>query len=218
MQQQEFNRMLDAAGIHRIAVVGIPDQSGDLEFDGTLQEFLEALHCDGRKTVLTSSLLVHEGMFFHSPEEDEFDVDESDPVDLCTIDVSLRPYREHIGKPWGFETLAVTSVGRLRYIEPMPWADEFFDKLEAVRDAVDNDWGSVVEARHKRLMLAEKSALASLGKLMLDSSFTSLPTQAAMREYALDRIPELHEVPASKVRAEIQRLSAKLKAQIKGKH
>jgi len=93
-----------------------------------------------------------------------------------------------------------------------PWWNEFLELWSEARE--------IVEERHavesQRLEAVEEQnneiVLSRMRGLINDEQFLSLPTQRAMRAYALEAIPELEEFTDEFVKSEIQTITAKIHA------
>ena len=212
MQMNEVVETIRSAGLHPIRVELVNDHDEDMEFIGTITEYLEAIKALDKKAVFVSSLVLAEDFFIYVNEDDNENSEIGDPIDLCSIVPALRNYKRRIGDVFCIELSAPLSLGGLRYSVEQEWFNSLSELLNEARNSIENDR----EVEWKKSELEEETRMAmlseSLSSLTRDKEFVKLRTQAAMREYALEKYPQLDALSVTDLKREIQQLAARIEA------
>lgn len=225
----ELARIFASKDILLIQTENLPDQRDDLIFIGTLDAYLEAIKVLGGRAIFVSTIGIVEEDFTYIPRQagratnwpfpipsDGTELEEEIyEYDLCSVTPELESLKSRIGEDGYFELLACN----LRYSIEEEWM-QIFDTLHTeAQELVDAELLLEEEVR-----LAEEEeeqsgevallevALQSLRDLISDKDFVRLPTQRAMRAYALDKIPELENLDEAQLKREIQDIGAIVQA------
>lgn len=183
-----------------------------MEFRGTITEYFEAITALGKKAVFVGSLELTEDFFIYAYNDDEEDFEINDQIDLCSIVPALKIYKKRIGDVFCIELSAPLSLGSLRYSVEQEWFNSLSELVNAARATIEND--QETESKKLEAEKAVRMAMLSdnLSALTRDKEFVKLRTQAAMREYALDKYPKLDALSATELKREIQQLAARIEA------
>jgi len=194
----------------------LPEQKGNLNFVGTYSEFLDAAKALRTEVVFLTQTVVSE-VFFRDREQEvddeQNDAIEAEGVDLCAFLPKLSKYRSKIGSAGQFElSVHVQQGSSLTFSIFADWWHEFIDchieARELARQQREAD-----AAKHEAEEDAKLQSLRQkLRDLVLDKTFAKLPTQLAMREYALDRYPEIGALGENGIKQELQSLKASIQA------
>lgn len=200
-----------AAGLLAIGVDAVLDRGDDMAFAGDLDMYLSAI----------TSLHV-EAVFFSTTtlDDDDFicalDVDDDDaelvPGDLCTIQPSISKFKNNIGAVGQFDLAAYTDAFGLTLSIVTGWYGEFLtlrDSALGVLDAKADREAARREAEQEERL---QNGLQKLEALSGDRAFMGLPTQRAMRAYALEHIPELTYIDDHDLKTAIADLKARIQA------
>lgn len=214
----------------------LSDQRHDMTFVGTLAGYLEAIKVLGGRAIFVSTTGIDEEDFVYIPSqtrrvtsnwpfpssrhgaEEEEDVFE---YDLCSVVPELEKLKSRIGEDGYFEL----SACHLTYSIQEEWMQTFDTLRTEAEEIVDEEILSDEEAKlaeNDEIQAEEVAmleiALKKLHSLIADKSFVRLPTQRAMRAYALDKIPELENLDEAQFKREIQDLGAKIQARSLGRN
>lgn len=204
---------VQAARIHPILVSNIHDDDSDMNFEGTLSEFIEALGALETKTVFVGSFHIDESFFTYLPEDgDEIDNGEDEPFDLCAFEPALGTFKKRVGEIFRVEVYVLLTSGGLKYAEDASWFAPLAQLLANAEDAIDQDREAAIERQEAEEEATAAHLFEDLRGLIDDKTFLKLRTQAAMREYALERFPQLQLVSNAALKQEIQQLVAKIDA------
>ena len=184
----ELSNKIKAQEFHLIQVVELSDRnSGNLNFVGTLDEYLESVKILGVKVIYVCATSLTEEHFFDEETDDE------DPLDLCMFASKLRAFKNKIGEDGMFELSVPIAHGDLRYMLINDWMETVADLISEAKASVMNqrmlkklDIYAMKNAQHQSL-------LKKLQGLVNDKDFAQLPTQIAMRAFAIDKYPELED-------------------------
>jgi hypothetical protein len=215
MELKALKEKLLASKLHPVHVADSVADEGARghRFIGSLEEYLEAMRAIAAPVVFIRTESFDEGDFFHWPEgEDGLPDDESESVDLRSVEPALRAFEKHLGVTAMYKLSATLTADSLDFIVSEPWWIEFCKVRATATDQFDGDLAAS-EAKSRADRLArDRQAWTALGGLIKDLHFARLPTQKAMIAYAIDHIPELQAVDEFALQAEIQNLNAKIKA------
>lgn len=131
---------------------------------------------------------------------------------MCVVEPRLSTFKDKAGTTGSFKFFASVVSASMEFETREPWWNEFLELWSEARE--------IVEERHavesQRLEAVEEQnneiVLSRMRGLINDEQFLSLPTQRAMRAYALEAIPELEEFTDEFVKSEIQTITAKIHA------
>lgn len=210
MTLQELLSQLNNEGLFPIRVESIPEDNDDMTFAGNVREFIQAAKVIRSPMVFVSTFTLSEEHFLrNSPDED----DVNEPIDLCRVVPELNNFKGRIGEdghidlsvpgPKGSLTLQIVEDWMLTFAELHSQALRLLRQASLEQHAQEE---AIEEARTQHL-------LRNLRGLITDKEFVRLPTQRAMRAYALDDFPELETLEESVLRTEIQNLKARIDAQ-----
>ena len=197
-----------------------------LGFVGDLKEYIQAVKVLGLAYVFVSNNTFEDGDFHYEiddDEDDEYDDDDKsdDPADLQfflpDIVPALNQFRKYVGQDCTFSLSVPTPSGNLGLLIEEPWWPNFSEMREEAEDKIEDDRGAGLEQKYAAKEAKEKDLLSQLRKLIKDDDFAVLPTQKAMRAYALEKIPGLESLDNRVLKDEIQEINAKIKAKGLGK-
>ena len=213
MELELILNALAAGGVHPILVAVTHDSDADMEFQGSLEEFFDALKALETKAVFVSSYRLNDTAFAYLPDdEDELESEAEEPFDLCSFEPALEGYRSRIGDLFRVEVCVPLRIGSLKYVEESDWFKPLPQLLADAKDAIDSDREAAMERREAEEEARAEKLFEDLRNLIKDKEFVKLRTQAAMREYALERFPQLQLVSSADLKREIAQLVARIDA------
>lgn len=225
----ELTKIFASKDILLIRIEDMPDQRDDMVFVGTLDEYLEAIKVLGGRAIFVNTIEIVEEDFAYIPGQIRNAINWPHPIyshseeegeeiyeyDLCSVVPELENYKPRIGEIGYFDL----SACHLTYSIQEEWMQNFDTLHTEAQEIVDAEIVS-----DKELQLAEQEeaqaeevailevAVKKLHALISDKVFVRLPTQLAMRAYAIDNIPELENLDEAQLKREIQDLGAKIQA------
>ena len=210
MKLTELITKLHAADLLPIRVE--PISSDDLMFVGSLGEFIHSAKVMQSPFVFVSTITLSEEHFLlENPETD--DEDEAN-INVCQIVPELNNFKNRIGEDGQFDLWVPATRTSLRLVIREDWLTRFLE-LHSQADKLLQQ--SLFENRAQNEAIEEARAhhlLENLRGLIADSDFIRLPTQRAMLAYALEDFPELESLDERVLKSEIQKLKAKIDAQV----
>lgn len=237
MTLKDLAQLFASKRIHLIRVDAVAGRKGepDLSFIGTLDEYIEAIEVLGAKAVFVSTIVVTEDHFVYTTGQNSAShptwpfptpgITSNEEIieieyDLCSVSDELEKFKTRIGEDGYFELLACNLTYSIY--------EEWMQKMETVRaEAVEIIDDQLAAEEDERLAKEEKQqageaqriedAVKLLRGLISDKHFAGLPTQRAMRAYAIDKIPALDELDDAHLKKEIQDITAKIQARKYGK-
>lgn len=224
----ELSKLCTSKEIHLIRVEVISEFREGLAFVGSLDEYLEAIKVLGARAIFVSSINVTEERFVYTPRRSlnprtnwpfpTRDIDEDGEIeefDLCSVTPELEKFKERIGEDGYFEL----SACNLTYSIYEDWMqemeilrDEAQEIIEAQKLAEEEELSEEQEQQEAEEQARLEAAVKNLHALITDKNFVRLPTQRAMRAYAIDKIPELENLDDAELKREIQDIGAKIQA------
>ncbi len=212
------------------------EEGGGLTFIGNFEEFIKAAKALNAKVVFVFTRILQESDFMYEVEDglydeddlgattdnEDFDDDKTEPeppkeIYLPTILPSIREYKKYIGIECVFKLSLQAETSFLDYYLYESWWNEFVELREKAIEKIEEDEYKImqkVEESRKKLeeerRVKEKTQISQLKKLINDKDFVRLPTQLAMKAYALEKIPELTELNPSTLTIEIQDLNGRI--------
>lgn len=231
MTIEEYANVAHGFGLSLIPVTSVLE-GHDMTFSGTLPEYFQAVKAMGATAVFVSTTDVSEALFIYQnlndddsddgdendEEENNGDSDHEEEIDLCTIEPKLLPFKEKQGKPGSFNFLAAVAPFSLKFRVSELWWEEFVDLWSHAREVIEDQRAAEIHEIEAAEEKKDEIVLAKLRKLITDRRFVSLPTQLAMRAYAIEQIPDLGDYTDEFIRSEIQAMVAKIRAQgLKGR-
>ncbi len=218
MDLSELKEKIRAANFHPIHIEGTanPDKAEGFAFNGTLEEYLEALRALNKKAIFLATDILEEEDFFHEMRERSYDEDneprlEIEEIDLCLIKPSISNFKKNIDAVGGFKLFSSLTNDSLDFFIQEDWWLEFMIQYVEAVEEIKNE----KEKTHEKLKEAEKERekilVKSLRELIKNSEFSSLKTQRAMTNYALENIPNLDNLDQRTIKDEIQKLFDKLR-------
>lgn len=239
MTLPELSKLISSKSMLLIRVETLTNHRSDLTFVGTLDEYVEAIKTLGGAAIFVSTICVTEDRFTYSPnrmenpigmwpfptttqdEEIETENEEIEEYDLCSVAPELARYKEKIGADGYFEL----SACNLTYSIYEQWMQEMEILRIDAQELIDQE---IEEEEEARLAVQEEAqaeeiakletAVKKLHALVSDRNFSRLPTQLAMRAYAIDKIPELDNLDDSELKREIQTVAAQIQARNLGRN
>jgi|CXWL01.1.fsa_nt_gi hypothetical protein len=228
MLTSELTQRIKSAGFYPIPVEGCTsrDESTDLVFSGSLEEFFEAAKALGATVMFFFVLKLGEEDFNYDLDYDYKDSGEdldeevlssdesagdAESFDLTVALPSLADFRKHLGKECQFLLIAKSQLAALSFSLSEAWWDSFEEQQQKAIEKVAEDREAIRKKMEAQRLKKEESVLAKTRSLLDDSEFCRIPTQRGMRAYALEKFPELENVDDSRLTQEIQKLSDKAK-------
>lgn len=228
MLTSELTQRIKSAGFYPIPIVrgASRDESTDLVFSGSLEEFFEAAKALGATVMFFFVSKLGEEDFNYDLDYDYKDggegldeevlsSDEStgdaESFDFTVALPSLADFRKHLGEECQFLLIAKSQLAALRFSLSEAWWDSFEEQQQKAIEKVAEDREAIRKKMEAQRLKKEESVLAKTRSLLDDSEFCRIPTQRGMRAYALEKFPELENVDDSRLTQEIQKLSDKAK-------
>lgn len=229
MITSELMQRIKSAGLFPIPVErgNDRDETSDLMFSGTLEDFFEAAKALGATVIfLLVSKLDEVDFHYGSDYDDENGTNDSDEeevsleepagnsesFDLTVALPSLREFKKYIGQGCQCQLTAKSPLAELGFYLPESWWTSFLELQSKAIEKVDQDREAIREKMEVQRLKKEDGLLANIRSLLEDSDFCRIPTQRGMRAYAHEKFPELKDVDDSRLTQEIQKLSDKAKA------
>jgi hypothetical protein len=214
----DLSGRLSVEGLTPIQVEGSTDDE-DVEgliFVGDLNGFIQASKALNNKVVFVFKRQLQDEDFVYSTDDEEDAIEDEEELlgDINLIDLmpDLRDFKEFVGQEAVFRLTIFSENIELNYFVHQEWWSRFIvmrdsavDKVEENRESIRD---KIEETREKR----ETELVGKLKRLINDSEFTHLPTQIAMRGFAIEKIPELEELDERILRNEVQTLFARIRA------
>lgn len=208
------------------------DESEGLPVVGDFAEFMKIAKVLNAKAIFVTIRILQDTDFIYeindgAYNEGELDEDLDDDFDseneypreiyLPTVLPTISEYKKYVGKECVYKLSIRSEESILDYYLYESWWNELVKLREEAIEQIDDDEHKVIqkiEENRKRLeeerRAKEKELCSKLRKLINDKDFVRIPTQVAMKAYALDKIPELSELSASKFTIEIQELNGRI--------
>ena len=197
-----------------------PSSKQDPRVVGSLDDYLAALTALKAPIVLVYTQPLEEDHFVYSSgageaannevtEEGEGEIPE---IDLCKVNPALTAFKEHVGSVGTYLLTSPLQGESLDFLIEEPWYQQFEAAWEVAVRVIDE--ARAAEASRVRLEEEDRLAdvISALDGLVEDKKFAQLPTQKAMLQYALDKIPSLSDIDMPSLRMKIQDLKARIDA------
>jgi hypothetical protein len=218
MTLNDFLGQIKSQGLHPICVESLSELSYDkLTFSGTLEEYLEAVKSLRSGVIFVSTIRITEEYFLYLDDEEDEDDENADIIELCSVVPDLSKFKKRIGEDGHFDLSVPIVNGILSFSMHEEWMERLFELLNKARDLVNENRASELALIHAEEIEKSKEMIKKLHALISDKDFVRLPTQRAMQEYAIDKIPELEDLAEHELKREIQSLKAKIQARSLGK-
>lgn len=188
-----------------IEVDDLDKNKNDLEFSGDFSSYIEASKLLNGKILFTSHFQLSEDGFYEDEEDDE-------RIDLCIVFPKLKSFKKYIGFFGQIEMATPFQDYKLFYTITEDWLKNFVEIREEALIILAQKQS---EAENRLLTERQKEKdklLKNLRGLLSDKKFLSCRTQIIMREYALEKFPELIELSEHELKQEIQSLAARIEA------
>lgn len=200
-----------AAGLSAIGVEAVLDRENDMAFAGDLDTYLSAIKTLHGDVVFFSSTTLDSDDFVC---EDDFDDDGvgSGSRDLCDIQPSISKFKSNIGAVGQFDLAAYTGTYGLTISIVADWYREFLTLRDSILGILHAEADSEIARREAEQDERRQNGLQKLDALSNDRAFMSLPTQRAMRAYALEHIPELANIDDHDLKTAVADLKARIQA------
>src|SRR5665213_1363744 len=223
MNTSEIKHLIAENGFHPIPVLSgdDDDERENPRFDGTIEEFWPALKALKAIAVFVNVLRLDESDFGRPPpedapyeesDEDEFDRSEDGEVVINLEDFvpSIKRFREHLGKECAFVLTAKGGAADLDILIQVDWWKEFLEDADKAVELWTAKQEKLREMADAETEEQEQELLKTLRGLISDKAFCVLPTQRAMKAYALENHPELDDLSEHVIKTEIQALHDKI--------
>lgn len=231
MNTSELLEKITSNGLFPIRVEGgtEKEESEGMAFIGDFDEFVKAAKVLNAKAVLVFTRILQESDFMYEAEEDlydeEYDADYEDIDDdddenaeteypeevyLPTILPSISEYKKYIGKECVFKLSLLAEKYTLDYYHYEPWWKELIELREKAIEKIEQKTEESRKKLEEEQLQKQKALIGQLKKLINDKEFTRLPTQHAMKAYAMEKIPELAELDSTILTSEIQELNSRI--------
>lgn len=214
MNIESLSQTIRAAGIFPVRVEFTHPQESDLRFSGTLEEYLAAVQALKSPVVFVCTFELTEDSFIYEADEAESleEDEEMEAVDLRSIEPKLRNFMTRIGETGWFLLATPLTNGNLTFDIKEEWWEQLYELLDAATESVEEDRSAAFERIKAEEEQRKRTMLKQLQSLINDTAFQRLKTQKAMREYAVERFPELMEWNSVDLKEEIQNLAARIEA------
>lgn len=206
---------LRGASLSPIRVEFVPEHSYDIEFVGTLDEYIEAAKALQSKVTFVSTITLSDANFlFDDPEadDDQTEIEDEERIDLCLFVPALKKFKDRIGEDGRIDLFVPLTNGRLTFSVAEDWMMTFAElHSKAQRRVQQSAQGERAQQKADDEARIQK-CLGNVRDLISDKDFVRLSTQKAMLAYAIEKFPELEDCNEIYVKREIQKLKAKLEA------
>lgn len=200
-----------AAGLLAIGVEAVLDRDSDMAFVGDLDTYLSTIKSLRGDAVFFSSTTLDDDDFLCELDSDD-DVAGPRPRDLCVIQPSISKFKSNIGAIGQFDLAAYTGTYGLIHSVVADWYGEFLTSRDSALGVLNAEANSENARREAEQDERLQNGLLKLEALSSDRAFVSLPTQRAMRVYALERIPDLGNIDDHDLKTAIADLKARIQA------
>lgn len=201
----EIRKQISDGSLLPIEVDSLVDDDDAMEFVGTFPEYVAAAKALQASAIFLETLILSEDFFV----EDDEDFEE---VDLCELMPRLASFKVRIGELMLINLLVMTPTVKLTFTVEQDWVSEFRELRSEAMELAQQLHRSEVARRDGALDAKKKVAVDRLKSLIADQNFVRLSTQAAMRAFAIDRIPELVDLTNDELRREVANLKADVEA------
>jgi len=213
MTLTELDALLSDAGLYPILVESLDNHnSRSLAFVGSLEGFILAAKVLDSNALFISTTSVAEEHFYFAETSATDSIGETEEIDLCKIVPKLKFYKDKIGECGIFDLCTSSTKANLSFSITEDWMQSLAQLLAEARERVEEMSLLTQSELRAKEAARTKAVINKLRTLVKDQDFARLPTQLAMRAYAIDKIPELEEVHESELKREIQELRAKIQA------
>ncbi|MGH7239836.1 MAG: hypothetical protein ACREHG_07185 [Candidatus Saccharimonadales bacterium] len=215
MNIELLSQSIRSAGLFPVRVELTHDQDEDMRVSGSLEDYLAAVKALQSPVIFIGTFELTERYFIYEADDNRLGEDEDDDgeeMDLRTIQPKLKSYSSRIGETGWFQLAAPMANGSLTFSIEEEWWTQFYEILDAAKESVQEDRSAAqeeVEAEEER---QKDVARKKLQNFINNEDFRRLKTQKAMREYAIDKYPELAEWDNFELKEEIQNLAARIEA------
>ena len=206
---------LQSVRLYPIQVESCPDGDDFLSFVGTLGQYLSAAKAIGSTVTFISTMpLTSEHFLLESEEQGNEGVRERDEksIDLRIVSPSLSQFDKKIGVVGYFQLWSPMPPNGLAYAVIEDWWQDFIELRKKAIEIVKNRNEAAQAALDAADEEQEQLALKKLHALINDKDFVRLPTQRAMRQYAVEKVPELETLDESDLKRALQDVNAKILA------
>ena len=221
MNLDELINKLKLESFFPIRVEGnaLKGKAGELVFIGDLEDFLKAAKVLKTEVVFVMNTTFDEDNFKYEVYDEDDDEEEDDnlsrdnePIDLSSVMPSLNKFKKHIGQDCALKLFVIASNNTLDFLIRESWWDEYVEEYVEAIEKIGENRKAVLASQRAEFEAKQKKILDQLKALINDAGFVKLPTQKAMRAYAIDKIPELEEIDETTLQIEISQINAKLQA------
>lgn len=184
-------------------------------FKGSLEDYLSAVQALKSPVVFICEFhLTEEDFIYEDEDEDEYDDFHvgAEEIDLRKVEPKLRSYSSKINETGWFQLASPMSNGSLTFSIKEEWWHEVYELLDETKESVKERRSAAKDEFRVNEERRKVATLKKLQNLIGDVDFQKLKTQKAMREYALDKYPELVEWDGLELKEEIQNLAARIEA------
>ena len=217
MTYTELLKTISDAGVFAYHVLASFDGEDRefLLFDGDLNAFLSAAKHAGAQVFVSRNSLTDSGFTYEfEPDSEETDDEAAETVeiDLCSVSKDLTAYRQFIGRDGQFSLWFEAGTAKIIFGHDENWWGEFVQERDAAIEKVDSDREKMAKKAIEQRETKDAELIKNLRKLVGDFDFVKLPSQMAMKEYALEKFPDLGKVDPRRLQVEIQNLNARIQA------
>lgn len=190
------------------------DQGTDLLMTGSFEDYLAAVKALRSLVIFIETLELTEEDFIYAGEDDDnFGEDEDvEEIDLREVEPKLRNFLSRMGETGWVQLAAPMANGSLTYIIEEGWWTQLYDLIDAANESVHENRSAAQEQKDAEEEQQKNVTRNRLQSLINDADFQRLKTQKAMREYAVEKYPELMEWDNIEIKGEIQNLAARIEA------
>lgn len=217
MAFEEITNKLTSAGFFPIQVeasINIDDSNGRV-FIGDLDGFIKAAKALKAEVIFVSKGVLEAEDFKYDVSENEESGDNdanNESIYLPSVMPLLSEFEKYIGNDCAYKLSAPMIDNTLDFYIQESWWSEFVEMFTEAVEKVEESRETAREGQKMEREAKEKELLSQLGKLINDGNFVRLPTQKAMRAYALDKIPELKKIDGVVLQDKIQTINANIAA------
>ena len=210
MNIELLTQHINSAGLFPVRVEFTHDQNADMQVLGSFDDYLAAVKSLQSPVIFIGTFELMEEHFICESDDDSFEEDEE--VDLCKIQPELKKYSSKIGETGWFQLAAPMRNGSLTFNIKEEWWIQFHELLSAAKESVEEERNTMQEEIEAEEERQKDAARKKLQGFINNEEFQRLKTQKAMREYAINKYPELEELESFDLKKEIQNLAARIEA------
>jgi len=214
MNIEELVGSIESIGVPVIKVAEFDeDDASSMVFDGTLDEYIESLNKFDAKVVFINSSSLTEDMFTCEIENHYEGVGAfPEEIDLTSVSPELKAYKKYEGSDAHYHLLAISQLGKLVFHFQEEWWGDLLELLVLVGEKLEAGFLEKHESQIQKRENDEKNLLKTINSLKSDNTFIACRTLKVKAAYALEKHPELNDLPKPTLKSAIADIDAIIEA------